>query len=637
MNTSEEESEYSHFHQTFKFKENSTDKIVVARAKRMQLLINALESEQYGDGVATRLLIENGLNDYCEVIDEKDGINDYADYINALCHKSTRLSAQCNKWRCDDQYSGQLKSVIESLQLNVKSQKEADQDENMNRITMETLKRTSNPTESILATALNVDDRLRSFSKNLKPNAREFDHVGSNSTIKWASKKSSKDCEPELSVPAGQNNNSSSILSKRKQNSNQATAFQPAKSISSLKSFQITRNSSQNKTSNQSHDTDATGFRTARTELKIQNQKKYGGRESSESFSVSKESSAGLKRSLGARPRSVYSKFVPPVNSNEETIENESSNSVEETSEEDERLKNLDPKMIELIRNEIMHHGNPVTWDDISGLEFAKKTIQEIVVWPLLRPDIFTGLRRPPKGILLFGPPGTGKTLIGKCIASQSSSTFFSISASSLTSKWIGESEKLVRTLFAVARCYQPAVVFIDEIDSLLSQRSETEHESSRRIKTEFLVQLDGATTHDDDRILVIGATNRPQELDEAARRRLVKRLYIPLPEFEARRQIVERLMSTEKNDLTPDDINEIANLTEGYSGADVKNLCQEASLGPIRSIDFRLIGSIESKEVRPVTLSDFQAALKVVRSSVSSADLNQYLEWDKIYGSRGS
>lgn len=105
------------------------------------------------------------------------------------------------------------------------------------------------------------------------------------------------------------------------------------------------------------------------------------------------------------------------------------------------------------------------------------------MVWPLLRPDIFTGLRRPPRGILLFGPPGTGKTLIGKCIASQSHSTFFSISASSLTSKYVGEGEKMVRTLFAVAATHQPAVVFIDEIDSLLSQRTESEHESSRRIK----------------------------------------------------------------------------------------------------------------------------------------------------------
>ncbi|KAK7791862.1 hypothetical protein R5R35_000909 [Gryllus longicercus] len=290
--------------------------------------------------------------------------------------------------------------------------------------------------------------------------------------------------------------------------------------------------------------------------------------------------------------------------------------------------------MAELIRNEIMDSGAPVHWDDIAGLQFAKATIQEIVVWPMLRPEIFTGLRRPPKGILLFGPPGTGKTLIGKCIASQSLSTFFSISASSLTSKWIGDGEKMVRALFAVARCHQPAVIFIDEIDSLLTQRSDTEHESSRRIKTEFLVQLDGATTGEEDRILVVGATNRPQELDEAARRRLVKRLYIPLPDHEARCQIIQRLMFKENSCLSQDQINEIGKLTDGYSGADVKNLCQEASLGPIRSINFMDIQNISPEEVRPISFEDFQHALKRVRASVSSCDLDVYLKWDKTYGS---
>lgn len=128
---------------------------------------------------------------------------------------------------------------------------------------------------------------------------------------------------------------------------------------------------------------------------------------------------------------------------------------------------------------------------------------------------------------------GTGKTLIGKCIASQVKATFFSISSSTLTSKWIGQGEKLVKALFLYAKVKQPAVVFIDEIDSILTKRSEGEHESSRRLKTEFLIQLDGATTGDDDRVLLVAATNRPQELDDAARRRFTKRLYIPLPDFE--------------------------------------------------------------------------------------------------------
>lgn len=127
-----------------------------------------------------------------------------------------------------------------------------------------------------------------------------------------------------------------------------------------------------------------------------------------------------------------------------------------------------------------------IDWEHIPGLGYAKTIIKEAVVWQTLCPDLYTRLRRPPRGILLFGPPGTEKTLIGKCIASQSKSTFFSISASSLTSKWIGDGEKMVRALFAVAAAHQPAVVFIDEIDSLLCQRSETEHESSRRLKVRF-------------------------------------------------------------------------------------------------------------------------------------------------------
>ena len=135
------------------------------------------------------------------------------------------------------------------------------------------------------------------------------------------------------------------------------------------------------------------------------------------------------------------------------------------------RYKNVDMKMVELIKNEIMDCGQKVEWDDIAGLEFAKETGKEIVVYPLLRPDIVPGLKGPPKGLLLSGPPGTGKTLIGKCIAHEVKCTFFSICASSLTSKWVGEGEKIVRALFAVAKDHQPSVVSIDETDSLLTSR----------------------------------------------------------------------------------------------------------------------------------------------------------------------
>lgn len=196
------------------------------------------------------------------------------------------------------------------------------------------------------------------------------------------------------------------------------------------------------------------------------------------------------------------------------------------------------------------------------------------------RPDIFTGIRGPPKGLLLFGPPGTGKTLIGKCIASQVNATFFSISSSSLTSKWVGDGEKMVRALFAVARLHQPSVIFLDEIDSLLTQRTDGEQEATRRIKTEFLVQFDGCGTDSEDRILMIGATNRPGEIDEAARRRFRKKLYIPLPEAEGRRTIVKNLLRAQVNDLTEADLDEIVQATDGYSGSDMNGLVSEAALG---------------------------------------------------------
>ena len=186
-------------------------------------------------------------------------------------------------------------------------------------------------------------------------------------------------------------------------------------------------------------------------------------------------------------------------------------------------LANFDKEIVARIEADILDHSQSVTFDDIAGLEFAKNCVLELICWPMTNPHLFQGLRKLPKGILLFGPPGTGKTLIGKAIAHQAGATFFSISSSSMTSKWIGEGEKTVRTLFGVAVYRQPSVVFIDEVDSLLRQRSSDENEASRRLKTEFLIQLDGAGTDTDARVVIIGATNRPDELDEAARRRFVK------------------------------------------------------------------------------------------------------------------
>ena len=327
-----------------------------------------------------------------------------------------------------------------------------------------------------------------------------------------------------------------------------------------------------------------------------------------------------------------------------------------------EDLAKLDAQLIEQICNEVIHGKQDITWDDIAGQETAKRLIQEIVVWPMLNPHIFRGARAPPRGLLLFGPPGTGKTLLGRAIASNIKATFFSISASSLTSKWIGEGEKLVRTLFTVARRVSPAVIFIDEIDSILSaRRSDGEHEASRRLKTEMLVQMEGVGVEEEGRqsVLLIGATNRPEELDEAARRRLPKQLYIPLPCPEARRQMVQRQLLHISSNLSTEDLDKIVLRTEGYSGSDMKNLIQEACQGPVRdavrksqlaivtenaredslgdarALETSRISQLQETDLRPVNIRDFAIAAKAQRASVEAKEIVRYEEYNAKHGAK--
>ena len=228
--------------------------------------------------------------------------------------------------------------------------------------------------------------------------------------------------------------------------------------------------------------------------------------------------------------------------------------------------------------------------------------------------------------------------MIGRAIASQTGATFFSISASSLTSKWCGEGEKLVRTLFRVAAYREPAVIFIDEIDSLLSQRSDGENEASRRIKTEFLVQLDGVEKNCDGkdvRVLVVGATNRPQELDEAARRRFIKRLYIPLPDKIARTTLIGNLLKKNTANVSEDEILKVVENSSGYSGADLHALCTEAAMGPIRDLSsLSSIEGVSATDVRPIVFEDFMNAFCQVRASVASNELDGYLKWNDEFGS---
>ena len=181
--------------------------------------------------------------------------------------------------------------------------------------------------------------------------------------------------------------------------------------------------------------------------------------------------------------------------------------------------------LAESLQREIINANPNVRFQDVVGLDRAKQLLKEAVLMPMKYPHLFTGLLEPWKGILLFGPPGTGKTMLAKAVATECKTTFFNISASSIVSKWRGDSEKLVRLLFELARYHEPSTIFLDEIDSIMSERtSEGEHEASRRMKTELLVQLDGLVKGK-ERVFLLAASNLPWDLDSALLRRLEKRV----------------------------------------------------------------------------------------------------------------
>lgn len=256
-----------------------------------------------------------------------------------------------------------------------------------------------------------------------------------------------------------------------------------------------------------------------------------------------------------------------------------------------------------------------------------------MVILPSLNPELFTGLRSPVKGLLLFGPPGNGKTLLAKAVANEAQCRFFNITAASLTSKYVGEGEKLVRALFAVACYIQPSIVFIDEIDSLLFERKENDHEASRRLKTEFLSQFDGMQSNSQDRILVMGATNRPHELDSAALRRFPKRIYIGLPDKYTRISMLQKLLENQSHSIRNYQFEELANLTDGYSGSDLTALAKDASLGPIREQSIEKLKTLSANRIRPVSFEDFKSSVNKIRQSTAKDGLSELEKWNQQYG----
>lgn len=314
-----------------------------------------------------------------------------------------------------------------------------------------------------------------------------------------------------------------------------------------------------------------------------------------------------------------------------------------------------------------------VKWSDVAGLEGAKEALKEAVILPTKFPHLFQGKRKPWRGILLYGPPGTGKSYLAKAVATEAdNSTFFSVSSSDLVSKWLGESEKLVRSLFEMAREHKPSIIFIDEVDSLTSARSDSESESARRIKTEFLIQMQGVG-HDMDGILVLGATNIPWGLDSAIRRRFEKRIYIPLPEAQARGAMFKLHMGNTPCHVSDEEWRQLGVKAEGYSGSDISIVIRDAMMQPVRKVQtathFRKVrgasrddpnlmvddllepcspgapGAIAMtwmevpgpKLMEPVvTFKDICLSLATQRPSVSDADIHQHEKFTADFGQEG-
>ncbi len=296
-------------------------------------------------------------------------------------------------------------------------------------------------------------------------------------------------------------------------------------------------------------------------------------------------------------------------------------------SEEDKEKSELE-KAIESI---IIAEKPNIGWDDIANLEEAKRALREAVILPMKRKDLFTGARKAWRGILLFGPPGTGKTLLAKAVANEADATFFSVSAANLISKWLGESEKLVDTLYKVAREKAPSIIFFDEVDALLGARGQSgEHDSVRRVKNQLLQAIQGLSGDGD--VITIGATNTPWDIDVAMRRRFERRIYIPLPTEESRKVIFQ--IHTRGIELDPDvDFDLLAKYTVGYSGADISLVCREALMRPIRELDASGLLEDPNSKPRNPNMNDFLMAIKKIKPSVSPDEITRYEEWNQQFG----
>ncbi|TFG18317.1 MAG: ATP-binding protein [Promethearchaeota archaeon] len=293
-------------------------------------------------------------------------------------------------------------------------------------------------------------------------------------------------------------------------------------------------------------------------------------------------------------------------------------------------------ELIDSISGTILTESPNIKWIDIAGLEDCKQSLREAIVLPIMKPELFTGARKPWSGILLFGPPGCGKTLLAKAAATECKATFFSVSSADMLSKWLGESEKLISSLFKVARIKAPSLIFMDEIDSVATRRGEG-HEGGgeRRVKTQLLSEIQGMKSTYEKPLLVLGATNRPWDIDTAMLSRFEKKVYVPLPDMPARAGIFKIHTAGINSDLNEEDYIELAVRSEGYSGRDISNVCREVIMIPIRELDMGGLLEDSDKEVvvRDITIKDFIKTLKKVKPMTTGSELNKYEDWAEEYG----
>ena len=302
----------------------------------------------------------------------------------------------------------------------------------------------------------------------------------------------------------------------------------------------------------------------------------------------------------------------------------------------EEGVSDEEQELLNMISGTIVTESPKVRWIEIAGLENCKQSLREAIVLPMLKPELFTGARKPWSGILLFGPPGCGKTLLAKAAATECNATFFSASSADLLSKWLGESEKLIGALFKVARLKAPSLIFMDEIDSIATKRGEgTESGGERRVKTQLLSEIQGLKTTHDKTLLVLGATNRPWDIDNAMLSRFEKKVYVPLPDLPARAAIFKIHTAGIESALDDEDYIELGARSEGYSGRDIANVCREVIMLPIRELDMSglLEKSDQEVNVRDINLNDFKKSLKKVKPMTTDSALKRYDDWKEEFG----